>query len=214
MARGSHVPPPLAVQGFTHPRKKTREKPEDLKQLPPFFLSSLAVTNTVTCKSRKIHKTIDFNFFFLFQICSRPSFLFSNMFHSFFWICFTVDLFLLFVFFSSVQVAGGNEEERSREGCRSWKKEAGRYGTVGTAMFGLLLEALIRSWRAGRLAMKEIDCCCGGVCSGGCWSVMGSSSGVVWWGWNHREKGIDRRGMTGRGKNNSGLFMVKGGEIS
>jgi hypothetical protein len=36
------------------------------EQLPPFFLSSPAVTNTVTCKSRKIHKTVGFNFFFPF----------------------------------------------------------------------------------------------------------------------------------------------------
>jgi hypothetical protein len=34
-------------------------------------------------------------------------------------------------------------------------------GVTGVAaVFGLLLEALIRSWQAGRLAMKEIACCC------------------------------------------------------
>jgi len=27
-------------------------------------------------------------------------------------------------------------------------------------VFGLLLEALIRYWHAGRLAVKEIACCC------------------------------------------------------
>jgi hypothetical protein len=36
------------------------------EQLPPFFLSLPAVTNTVTCKSRKIHKTVGFNVFFPF----------------------------------------------------------------------------------------------------------------------------------------------------
>jgi hypothetical protein len=33
-------------------------------------------------------------------------------------------------------------------------------GAAGVAaVFGLLLEALIRSWRASRLAVKEIACC-------------------------------------------------------
>jgi len=37
---------------------------------------------------------------------------------------------------------------------------AGAEAAGVAAVFGLLLEALFRSWRAGRLAVKEIACCC------------------------------------------------------
>ena len=46
-----------------------------------------------------------------------------------------------------------------------WRLEADRSGICGRRCVRLLLEAPIRSRRAGRLAVKEIGCCCGGVYS-------------------------------------------------
>ena len=91
-AHGSHAPPPLAARGFMHHHKKPEET-RGSEHLPPFFLSSSVVTNTVTYKSRKIHKTVGFNFFFPFLV------LLSTLF-PFFQICFTTDLFLGFALFS------------------------------------------------------------------------------------------------------------------
>ena len=91
-AHGSHAPPPLAAHGFMHHRKKPEET-RGSEHLPPFFLSSSLVTNTFTCKSRKIHKTIGFNFFFPFLVL-------LSTFFPFFQIYFTIDLFLGFALFS------------------------------------------------------------------------------------------------------------------
>jgi hypothetical protein len=92
------------------------------EQLPPFFLSSSAVTNTVTCKSRKIHKTVGFNFFFPFLD------LFSTFF-PFFQICLTTDLFLGFALFSP---ASGSWDCRSRcvESCSGVGSGGGRSGLM------------------------------------------------------------------------------------
>jgi hypothetical protein len=41
---------------------------------------------------------------------------------------------------------------------RSWRKKVDRSGFVGSVMFGMLLEGLTRSWRAGRLVQEGRGC--------------------------------------------------------
>jgi len=88
-ARLSHVPPPLAARGLTRSREKFQAV-GGLLRLPPLFTSLSAVRVFITCK--KIKNPSQLILIFLS---------FSDLFRSSpFQICFTVDLSLVYIFFS------------------------------------------------------------------------------------------------------------------
>jgi len=80
------------------------------------------VTNIVTCKSKKIHKTVGFNFFFPFLDL-------LSTFFPFFQICFTTNFILGFALFSP---ASGSWDSGSRgvEGCFGVGFGGGRSGLM------------------------------------------------------------------------------------
>ena len=110
----------MAARGSHAARKP--EKTKGSEQLPPFFLSSPMVTNIVTCKSKKIHKTVGFNFFFPFLDL-------LSTFFPFFQICFTTNFILGFALFSP---ASGSWDSGSRdvEGCFGVGFGGGRSGLM------------------------------------------------------------------------------------
>jgi hypothetical protein len=63
----------------SHAAVKKSKKPGDLERLPPRFPFLLAVRIPVTCKRRKIHKPVDFNFSSFFR--SVLVFSFLDLFH-------------------------------------------------------------------------------------------------------------------------------------
>jgi hypothetical protein len=88
-ARLSHVPPPLAARGLTCSREKFQAV-GGLLRLPPLFTSLSAVRVFITCKRIKHPSPLILIFFS-----------FSDLFRSSpFQICFTVDLSLVYIFFS------------------------------------------------------------------------------------------------------------------
>jgi len=91
-----------AASRFTSRRKKVQET-GDLKRLPPLFTFLPTVRIPVTCKRRKIHKPVDFNFSFFFR--SVLVFSFLDLFH-----CRSIFSFFFFSIPGSRQQGGGTNE--------------------------------------------------------------------------------------------------------